>query len=743
MKNFSFVLLLNLIFSIQLKAQFNDGFHYDRIDSVYQLGEINNVFETTLYYYAVGNYEVYQIDKVNQNPVLIYQNIATLISCSIKDSIGNIGIVSGKKLMLYDGQAWQSVQIPCGSILINQAMVDFDNRIYLGANSDSIYIYDNSTWIKKRILDPNNYFTTYKMLPGPNHEFRFYSYYTNPTCVMELQGETAVLITQLHAGYGTVLNYDSNSRLWFLKNGKIYRKNILNEIDSLVIPPQYNANFYNYTINKSGDKIWLTINNLNQHLVYFDGISWMQLTNNFDLSGIDRRDFFLLSDHKLAEYISYPSDEAYLVIHDDSLPENVISLMHQLQPAALNDILNVNFLNGSTELQNQVLIASNIGLISKATGIFNNHTIYKIWDMGNTSLPTSNLLCMTTAYNEYSTDTIYLGTDHGLIVAAIVGDSLIVYRNYNTQNSTLPSDTITSIQMGYNGTNVIWMGTQHRGLIKYDFTGNFQAYNMDNSILPSNFVNSISTNMYSSDVFVATNNGFARIANNTLLDVFTPDNSGMIHNNISFVSKNGSQYIVGSNGGGLATFEDINQWTYYNTSNSALTNDTVYYVQEQNYPFYDISFIGTGKGIYKFSNDNSGNLIFEELQISNAPNNLYHKKKSANYFPCGAFGNKLVSLSERGIVSFISCVSGIDDTDETVDDKILFWGGSIHINGIKNGRYVMELYSIEGKKLISEIILVDSSYSKELPSLSEGVYLIRLSDEHQIMNAKVIVQGRN
>jgi hypothetical protein len=738
MKKFSFVLLLIFAFSLQLKAQFNDGFHYERIDSVYRLGEINNVFETPLYYYAVGNYEVYQIDKVNQHVLLIYQSIESLISCSILDSTGNIGIVTGKKLMLYDGQAWQSVQVPCGNIFINQAMVDFDNRIYFGAYSDSLYIYDNTTWIKKRILGPNNYFTSYKMLPGPNHEFRFHSYDTNPTYVMELQGETAVLITQLHAGYSTVIHYDSNARLWFSKNGKIYRKNTLNEIDSLTIPSQYNAYFYNYTINKSGDKIWLTINNLNQHLVYFDGISWMQLTNNFDLSGIDRRDFFLLSDHKLAEYMSYPSDEAYLVIRDDSLPENVISGMQQLQPAALNDILNVNFLNSSSEIQNQVLIASNVGLISKATNLFNNYTVYKIWDMNNTALPTSNLLCMTTAYNEYSTDTIYLGTDHGLVVSAIVGDSLIVYRYYNTQNSTLPSDTITSIQMGYNGTNVIWLGTQHRGLIKYDLSGNFQAYNSDNSILPSNHVNAISTNMYSSDVLVTTNNGFVRIANNTLLEVFTPNNSCMIHHNISFVSKNGSQYAVGSYGGGLAMFDDINQWIYYNTSNSALTNDTVYYLQEQNYPFYDISFIGTGKGIQKLSQDNSGNIIFEEVQISNAPNNLYHKKKSANYFLCGASGNKLVSLSEKGIVSFITCLSGIEDTDETVNDKILFWGGSIHIHGIKNGRYLMELYSIEGKKIISENILFNTSYSREFPNLSEGVYLIKLTDEHQIMNAKIV-----
>ncbi len=727
---------LALFLNFSVNAQFNGGFNYERIDSVYRLGRVYQTFETTLNYYLICKNEVYKIDKVNNNAELIYQNSLKSITQSFKDSLGNIGIVQENELKLYNGVSWHTINIPCSSFnIIANALVDFDNNIFLGAG-DSLFIYNNNAWTLKKILDPGNNFTNYRMLAGPNHEFRFYTNYSTPTYVFELQGQTAVVINQLHAGYDTRLHYDSSGRLWFSKGGKIYWKSMQNIVDSLSIPNPYNISYSGFLINRDASKIWLTNDYSNDTILYYDGVNWRQLYHNESLSNYYEFSYWKLGESKIIEFaLEYSTGAGNLFVYEDTLLPQELPTFYEIANANLHDVLNINQdQNGS--FTNRVLIASSKGIIRKSKSVFEEASIYKVWDTNNSNLPSSNVLCMATPYNEYQSDTLYLGTDKGLVVAKIEDDSLIVYRTYDTQNSNLPADTITAIHfVSYDN---LWLGTKSNGLIRYSSSGGFTNYTKANSLLPSNHINSLCQDGYLNAFFATTDSGFVRIDNNVIVEQFTPFNSGMIHANISFVKRIYAQTYVGSYGGGLAKYSDLNLWTYYNTTNLNFNTDSIYYIVQANEPFYFRNLIGTNNGIVSFYIDNNAEPVFEEMQIFGSSVPVSNIKNSANFYPCGAFGNKLVSLSNKGILNYINCLSSIKENQKTEQHSFSLIGNKLYLNSHLEGKFQLELYSIDGKNIYNEVVNLTPGFSANLPILSEGIYTVRMSNDSELYTGKVI-----
>jgi ligand-binding sensor domain-containing protein len=84
-----------------------------------------------------------------------------------------------------------------------------------------------------------------------------------------------------------------------------------------------------------------------------------------------------------------------------------------------------------------------------------------------------------------------------LFVTNVTGQS--GWLNYNSSNSPLPSNTITSIKIDVNGNK--WIGTD-KGLCKFDGT-NWKIFNTENSNIPGNYINSIALDL-NSNIWVST-----------------------------------------------------------------------------------------------------------------------------------------------------------------------------------------------------------------------------------------------
>ncbi len=227
---------------------------------------------------------------------------------------------------------------------------------------------------------------------------------------------------------------------------------------------------------------------------------------------------------------------------------------------------------------------------------------------------------------------VWIGTTNGLVkLDKTTGEET----DYNTSNSGLPGNEITSVAVDENG--IKWIGTLHAGLAKYDGS-NWTVYNTSNSELPDNIVTSIFIDG-NRDMWIGTFNGWAKFdgfkwyvfgyedgLTNTEVNSLGTDlkgdqwigtNSGMIINNgngetylntnnsslpnnsinsitIDFVNGSGNRWIGTKSG--LAKYDGAN-WTIYNTSNSGLPDQWVTSVAIDG---SGNKWVGTYDGLAKF-----------------------------------------------------------------------------------------------------------------------------------------------
>ena len=734
----SLACLFILSFFLGLKAQQTGGFEYERLDSISRFGNLKNILETSSHYYLINLREVFKVDKVTLVAEIIYQGNPD-INSSFVDSAGNIGIVCYKKMHLYNGNNWNTLNIPTAIANLNNVMVDFDNNIYLSNTSnDSLFIFGNNNWTKKKVVFSIAATSAgYRMLPGPNHEFRLYRQLNGLIEMFELQGQLAIPINSLHTGYYLASpKYDSSGRIWYLHNSSLLRKNTQNVVDTLQTPNLSGFAYRSFFIDKTGTKIWLSNNFSNDTIHFFNGSTWSNFSHDHGTTSAFLCEMWPLRDDKLADFVFFfnYNGNSSLIIHDPILPSLSVPTFLPFVDFKLYDVANTNNWNqNSGNFENNVLIASEHGLIKKVYNTNNEENRVQIYDTLNSNLPTSTIFCITTNYN-IDNDTLYLGTNKGLVVAKLEQDSLIVYRTYNTQNSSLPSDSITAVFLNFN--QQIWMGTLGHGLINYNINAGFTHYTSSNSLLPSNHINSINGNVFD-DLFVATDSGFIKIHNNIITDLVTPNNSGMINQNISYVKNFYGKTFVGSYGGGLACYSDINKWTYYNSTNLNFIADTVYYVIDDTQSFPYPYFVGTNKGILSISFDNNSNPLFIEMPIWGFEDTIRNYRCSANFYPCGSIGHKFVSLSDKGIVNFYTCLSGVEENINNNHVTISIVGHSLFLKSSLKGKYQLELYSMDGKSVANEQVYLSENFTMNLSPLAEGIYILRLSNEYELHSGKV------
>ncbi len=214
---------------------------------------------------------------------------------------------------------------------------------------------------------------------------------------------------------------------------------------------------------------------------------------------------------------------------------------------------------------------------------------------------------------------IWAGASVGLVKIDKVYGTVALY---NTSNSGLPDNDVTSIVIDISGNK--WIGTNSNGLIKFDGT-KWTVYNTSNSGLPNNNVQSISIDgsgnkwIGTSDYYDMTEHIWVRGGGLAKFDginwaVYTESNSDLPSNSVQSIAIDGSgNKWIGTSTyhdeiehiwkeGGLAKFDGIN-WTVYDTSNSGLPENNVQSIAIDG---LGNKWIGTGYygGLAKFDGTN-------------------------------------------------------------------------------------------------------------------------------------------
>ncbi len=202
---------------------------------------------------------------------------------------------------------------------------------------------------------------------------------------------------------------------------------------------------------------------------------------------------------------------------------------------------------------------------------------------------------------------VWIGTNSGLIkFDKTTGENFF----YDTTNSKLPGNLITSIAIDKAGNKWIGVSTEWNsssyaggGLAKFDGKI-WTVYNTSNSGLPDNLVTSIAIDG-NENKWIGTNKGLAKFDENnskeTSWTIYNSSNSGLPFNTINSIAIDGSgNKWIGTNGGGLAKFDSTN-WNVYNASNSGLPDDGITAITIDG---SGSKWIGTDEGLVKFDETN-------------------------------------------------------------------------------------------------------------------------------------------
>jgi len=185
-------------------------------------------------------------------------------------------------------------------------------------------------------------------------------------------------------------------------------------------------------------------------------------------------------------------------------------------------------------------------------------------------------------------------------------------RIFNTENSGLPNNEVTSIAIDAQGNK--WFGTYDGQVAKFDGV-NWSVYNNTNSILPANYpITSIAIDKQnnkwigtyliygtpSNEIEIGPDGGLIKFDDSNWT-IYNKTNSGLPNNSISAISvdNTGNKWIATRNG--LAKFDDAN-WTVFNNANSELpdNNITAITIDESG-----SKWIGTSNGaVAKFDDEN-------------------------------------------------------------------------------------------------------------------------------------------
>jgi ligand-binding sensor domain-containing protein len=732
--NISITILLILGVNSNLKAQWNDySFYYNSIDSINTTSIMRANEDSANYYLHLSNFHLVAVNKITNNIDTILQEYLSNIFI---DSAGTLWVSNNNSIKSYQNNTWQTLAIPNGYVSAG-CIVDSSGAICFKALGDSLFKYKNNNWVKVKLNFPGSNEHIAGVISGPHHECLVYSNFNSLLNIYQIQGANLNLSYQLPPV--NYFKFDDNGRIWYMQSGEL--KYMETNGNIVQVPLPNSVTVFDYVISDIGNKIWLVKLNGPNELFYFDGANWQSVfaTNkNLGLFKTKGSKIYLFQNNSF-----YQTENAVLRVFEDTTLIKKIAIGKPFVAAEVTSILVDDSYNGNG--QNDYILGTKKGLVVKK----DYSDLFNTWDTLNSAMPSNCIYSLGVNHNSWFwgvTDTLLIGTDKGLIKAGVeYNDSLNIYQVYNTQNSDLPSDTITSIVTGneYFTSENIWLGTLNKGAAMLDANGSFTLIDTSNSLLPSN--NIININYSNNFVGIATDHGFMTIID-TVQQVYTMTNSGLLTEDVNFVAIYNSYYpgngvykydlIVGTNGFGFAIIDTSNQWHYFNVTNGNFNSDTVYYLKD-NVDLYG-RLIGTENGIYQIAND-LNNPIFAEIVVQNIGSDYRNKKADGCTVLCGSEGYRFVSLGDNGVTRFQVCYGSVNEkANEISEIKSWFYGNQLYYESVLNGSYKLDIFDLVGRNIYNCNVMFPNKSSVIIPQINEGIYLVKFSSGNQSFSSKVI-----
>lgn len=365
-------------------------------------------------------------------------------------------------------------------------------------------------------------------------------------------------------------------------------------------------------------------------------------------------------------------------------------------------------------------------------GLFNFSDNSKVfYDSLNSPLPDNNITAVDIGNDQ---SYVWVGTHHGICRIEIPGLS---WTCFNTSNSSLASDSITSIiSLGYDS---VWIGTRN-GLVLYrGINDTFEVFTIDNSLLPGNHIQCLERYFFVPDqnyqkpLYVGTDSGIA-IINGGDWKVFTTANSPLTNNDIRSLAIDDLHFPylslwIASYGSGIIHLEDTT-WTFYNTNNQLIKMDSLDFIAyiwsgeitgSRNDSVY-IRSEGYEDAFLTFQSDISHPITAVSI---NRGNGSWLWVATANEIYRGDFTQAITSVSS-----------------ETPNWKAALEGEKLFLSEVplSNEKRMLKLYDPTGKCFFEKQLVQQSSSSLtfDIPELSLGTYLVQLLQSGKTETLKVI-----
>jgi len=229
--------------------------------------------------------------------------------------------------------------------------------------------------------------------------------------------------------------------------------------------------------------------------------------------------------------------------------------------------------------------------------VFAQNQKWMVYNTSNSILPSNYVTSIAEDHN----GGIWIGTYGGLVS---ISDN--VWKVYNTSNSNLPSNQIETIAVDSN--NAIWIGFLNAGLVKYS-NNIMEHFTTQNSKLPSDWVTKIIVDRLNRK-WIATETGYGAggvlVIDDTSFISYTEANSELPNGEVSSIDVDdslnawiGMIYLITDPGpitGGLAKYDGRN-WKFFDYNTPGFTSNSIDYIEADK----DTIWVGSIDGLSKFN----------------------------------------------------------------------------------------------------------------------------------------------
>ncbi|MFY9223556.1 MAG: two-component regulator propeller domain-containing protein, partial [Blastocatellia bacterium] len=153
---------------------------------------------------------------------------------------------------------------------------------------------------------------------------------------------------------------------------------------------------------------------------------------------------------------------------------------------------------------------------------------WTVYDKKSKALANNIVNTLTVTTNSLGQSTIWVGTESGL--SSFSNDK---WQTYTSESSSLPSDDIETLLVDK---DILWIGTNGGGLVKFENNKFSTNYNKTNSLLPSDVVKSllVTKNNNQKTIWIGTEQGLVslreNLTNNPQWNIYNTNNSPLPHN---------------------------------------------------------------------------------------------------------------------------------------------------------------------------------------------------------------------